>query len=403
MFNSPLTGKHVLLGITGGIAAYKTPDLVRLLKKSGAEVKVILSQGAHDFVTPLSLETVSENPVYQSCAMPGHPMLHIDLARWADIYLIAPLSANKLAALVHGFADDLLTTTYLATTAPVWVAPAMNKQMWEHAATVSNIKIMSERAKLLGPEQGIQACQDVGFGRMMEPVDMVQALEQSFCAGVFQNKTIMITAGPTREPIDPVRFLSNRSSGKMGYQLAAKAAAMGAKVILVSGPVSLEQPRGVGVVLVQTALEMYEAVIENLQGVDIFIGTAAVADYRLKDPKASKIKKQKEQPLELSCIQNPDILSTVACQSDRPFCVGFAAETDHGEHYAKAKLRDKGIDMIALNVVDRPGVGFEGDTNALTVYWADQKKHLPLASKASIAEDLLKQIYENYHEKENFT
>lgn len=404
MFNSSLKGQKILLGVTGGIAAYKTPELVRLLKKAGAEVRVILSRGAVDFVTPLSLETVSGHPVCMGCHEADSPMRHIELARWADTFLIAPLSANRLAALAHGFADDLLSTAYLATTAEVWVAPAMNKQMWEHPAVCANMDVIRARAKVIGPDAGEQACLEVGMGRMTEPQDIVACLAQAKPnKALFAGKTIMITAGPTREPIDPVRFLSNRSSGKMGYHLAEQAAKLGANVVLVSGPVQLQPPTGVKLHKVMTAQDMFEAVTENLKGVDIFIGCAAVADYRLKDPQTQKIKKQDSSPLQLECVQNPDILSTVAAQPNRPFCVGFAAETNNGEQYALEKLNKKGIDMIALNNVDRLQTGFEHDTNALSVYWNAQHKDFPLASKADIAKQLLELTKEICDEKENRT
>lgn len=400
MFYSSLEGKNVLLGVTGGIAAYKTPELVRLLKKTGAQVKVIMSKGAAEFVTATTLETVSANQVYSSCAEPGNPMLHIELARWADYYLIAPLTANRLAGLAHGFADDLLTTVFLATQAQVWVAPAMNKQMWEHPYTQQNLNKLSQLAKVIGPDAGEQACLEVGYGRMTEPQAIVSELMAATKDPVLAGKTVMITAGPTQEPIDPVRYVTNRSSGKMGYHLAKTAAALGARVMLVSGPVSLPRPAGVKVIPVKTAKDMYEAVTENLDGVDIFIGAAAVADFRPKYL-SEKIKKQPSQTFNVEWIENPDILATVAAQPNRPFCVGFAAETHQGEQFAKQKLTAKALDMIALNAVDRPGVGFEVDTNALDVYGDGYSYHLPLNSKEQIAQDLLQLISKHYHEKEN--
>ena len=404
MNHSASTPKRVLLGVTGGIAAYKTPELVRLLVKAGYEVQVVMSKGALDFVTPLTLETLSGRPVAYQPYEPSKPMLHIDLARWADIILIAPLSASRLAALAHGFADDLLTTICLASKAPLWLAPAMNKNMWEHPAAQANLKtLQAYGARLIGPESGEQACGDVGLGRMSEPEAILAALEEkrSLSASALSGKTILITAGPTQEPIDPVRYLSNHSSGKMGYALAEKAKAMGARVILVTGPVKIPVPEGITTYKVQTAQEMYQEVMEHLDGVDIFIGAAAVADYKIKEISSRKIKKETGASLHLECVQNPDILASVALQPTHPFCVGFAAETDNLEANALKKMQAKGIDMIALNAIDQEGVGFHVDTNALTVFWPDGHQSLPLAPKAVIAEQLLKLVSEKYDEKKN--
>lgn len=391
--------KRILLAVTGGIAAYKSPEIVRLLKKKGADVRVILSNGARDFVTPLTLETVSGNPVAQEPFEAGSPMLHIDLARWADCILIAPLSANRLAALAHGFADDLLTTTALAYQGDVWVAPAMNQQMWLHPATVANMSLLQGRGvQVLGPDWGEQACKEVGPGRMVEPETIVESLMTNLgCSNLLAGKTLMITAGPTREPLDPVRFLSNHSSGKMGFALAEQAKAMGARVRLVMGPVHRTPPSGIDVFSVETAQQMYEQVFEHLDGVDIFIGAAAVADYRFSEVGNVKIKKNPKEPLHFECLPNPDILATVAAQPNRPFCVGFAAETCELEKNALKKLNQKNLDMIALNAVGEPGVGFHSDTNALTVYWHGGSQSFELASKSVIAQQLLTLISERLY------
>lgn len=386
--------KRILLAVTGGIAAYKSPEIVRLLVKSGADVKVILSKGALDFVAPLALEAVSGNKVEIQSFEPGLPMKHIDLARWADSLLIAPLSANRLAALAYGMADDLLTTTALAFEGPVWVAPAMNQQMWLHPATQANVELLSQRGtRIIGPDWGEQACKEVGPGRMVEPEAIVEALLSSPKL-ILEGKTVMVTAGPTREPMDPVRFLSNHSSGKMGFALALQARAMGARVKLITGPVHLRHPTDIEVYPVETAQDMYEQVFEHLQGVDIFIGAAAVADYRFSDMETNKIKKQHHGTIKVEFKPNPDILATVAEQPNRPFCVGFAAETCDFEENAQKKLKNKKLDMIALNAVDQPGVGFHADTNALAVYWPQGSAQISLASKTSVAQQLLTLISE---------
>ncbi len=388
---------NIVLAVTGGIAAYKTPELVRLLVKSGHEVKVILSKGAQDFVTPMTLETVSLNPVYSEVASAGNALIHIDLARWADLLVVAPLTANRMAAMAHGFADDLLTTMWLAYEGPTLVAPAMNKQMWEHPCTQENLeKLKGLGVDTIGPGDGSQACQEVGPGRMSEPQDIANAIESLSKPKDLEGLSILVSAGPTVEPVDPVRYLSNRSSGKMGYAIAQAAKARGAIVTLVTGPCHIDTPSGVQVVRVTSAKEMFEAVTERMDWMDIYIGAAAVADYRVAKVSEQKIKKG--DPLNLEMVQNPDILKTVAQGSNRPFCVGFAAETEHGDAYAKDKLVQKGCDMIALNAINQPGCGFDTSTNQLSIYWPKGEHHLAMAPKTTIAHQLLTVMKERWNE-----
>lgn len=394
-----------LLGITGGIAAYKTPELVRLLKKQGAEVRVVMSASAKSFVTPITLQAVSGQPVYTEMfdADFEAAMGHIELARWADEILIAPLSANRLAAIALGMADDLLTTLCLATSAPISVAPAMNQKMWHHPATQEHIATLKKRGvRILGPGFGEQACQEVGLGRMLEPHEIIAQLWQPpTLAENWQDLHVLITAGPTREAIDPVRFLSNRSSGKMGFALAKAAACMGATVTLISGPVSLPTPVGVKRVEVVSANEMQQAVMAHSQAADIFISAAAVADYRAEQIAPHKIKKNQQADFwQLALVANPDILTTVAKQQNRPFCVGFAAETEQLESQAAKKLIEKNIDLIAVNDVSASDTGFDVDTNALTVLSRDSQTYrISKASKESVAIELLRIISECYHAK----
>lgn len=398
-----MTPTKWLLGITGGIAAYKTPELVRLLKKQGDEVRVVLSNGAKAFVTPMTLQAVSGHPVYTElldCDFEA-AMGHIELARWADAILIAPLSANRLAALSIGMADDLLATLCLATKAPIWVAPAMNQAMWHHPATQENIaRLQSRGVQVLGPDWGEQACGDIGLGRMLEPQDIISALQQNRSLyplnASFKDVSILITAGPTREAIDPVRYLSNRSSGKMGYALAAAAARLGAKVTLISGPVALPTPLGVARIDVLSAQDMYQAVMQHYAKANIFISTAAVSDFRPQNQALQKIKKSSQTDLNLALAMNPDILKTVASQPDKPFCVGFAAETENGQEYAKQKLQNKQIDLIALNEVNQEGIGFDTAFNALTVFSQENRHIISKATKEEVAFQLLELIGKYY-------
>ncbi|MCS5710050.1 bifunctional phosphopantothenoylcysteine decarboxylase/phosphopantothenate--cysteine ligase CoaBC [Candidatus Berkiella aquae] len=400
--------KRWLVGITGGIAAYKIPELVRLLKKQDCEVRVVLSQGAKAFVTPLTLQAVSANPVYSELLDADFEaaMGHIELARWAQGVLIAPLSANRLAALAHGFADDLLTTLCLATTAPLYVAPAMNQQMWQHPATKANLeKLKARGVQILGPDWGQQACGEVGYGRMLEPQAIMSALAEhhhlSYSESILplQGLQILITAGPTREAIDPVRYLSNRSSGKMGIALAKAAIDLGAKVTLVHGPIQQAIPEAISTIAVTSANEMLAAVESQVHAADIFISAAAVADFRPTEIAQQKIKKGQQTSWELTLVPNPDILAIVAARVKRPFCVGFAAETEQFENHAKKKLIDKRIDLIALNDVSRHDIGFDANENAMTVMSHTATHHLSKESKYEVAIKLLHLISEYYHAK----
>lgn len=401
-----MNAKRWLVGISGGIAAYKTPELVRLLKKRGVDVRVVLSQGAKAFVTPLTLQAVSGHSVYSELLDVDFEaaMGHIELARWAEGVLIAPLSANRLAALTHGFADDLLSTLCLATTAPLFVAPAMNRQMWEHPATQANLSILQARgATILGPDWGEQACGEVGYGRMLEPAAIMEQLFVSESSDdlpmLLAGKRLLITAGPTREAIDPVRYISNRSSGKMGLALAAAAARLGATVTLIHGPIQAALPKQVQSIAVVSAKEMQSVVESHINQTDIFISAAAVADFCVAEIAEQKIKKHTQENWQLTLVKNPDILAGVAAREHRPFCVGFAAETEKTNEHAKQKLMNKKIDLIAVNDVSRTDIGFDSDENALTVISMSATHHLAKESKDQIAIKLLKIINEYYHAK----
>ncbi|NMH59800.1 bifunctional phosphopantothenoylcysteine decarboxylase/phosphopantothenate--cysteine ligase CoaBC [Alteromonas ponticola] len=393
-----LANKHILLGVTGGIAAYKAPDLVRKLTAQGANVRVVLTKGAAEFVSPMSLQAVSGNPVHHTLLDPAAEaaMGHIELAKWADLLLIAPATAHCMAKLAHGLADDLLTTLYLATTAKVVLAPAMNQQMWKAPSTQANLSILQQRGvAILGPADGEQACGDVGVGRMLEPMDIVNQLTTS-TAQVLQGKKVVITAGPTREELDPVRYISNHSSGKMGYAIAQAAVAAGAQVELVSGPVTLPVPAGCAIHRTVSAQQMHAQVMHSVKDADIFIATAAVADYRPKQVAAQKIKKNNDE-LTLTFVKNPDILNDVANLPDAPFTVGFAAESENVEAYARKKLASKKLAMIAANDISQPGLGFNSDRNALHVIWNGGDKKLPTGSKMMLAEALISLIAEQYN------
>lgn len=396
---NPFAYKHVLLGVSGGIAAYKAAELTRRLRAEGAEVRVVLTRAAQAFVAPLTFQALSGNPVRLDILDPTAEagMDHIELARWADLVLIAPATADLMARLVAGMADDLLTTLSLATQAPLVLAPAMNRQMWHHPATQANVRLLTERGvRLLGPAAGAQACGEVGPGRMLEPEDVVAALRETQQASPLAGRHILITAGPTREALDPVRYVGNRSSGRMGYALAQALAERGAEVILVSGPTALAAPLCVELIQVESALEMHAAVMGRIAGQEIFIAAAAVADYRVADPAPQKIKKG-QQELVLRLVRNPDILAEVAARATPPFTVGFAAETERVEEQALVKLRAKGLDMIAANQVAGPRGGFEREDNALTILWRDGRREpLPLMPKARLAEALTDLIAETY-------
>lgn len=386
-----LQGKKIVLGITGGIAAYKTPELIRRLKDQGADVRVVLTESAKAFVTPLSLQVVSANNVSDTLLDPQAELAmgHIELAKWADLVVIAPATANTIANLTVGIANDLLTTICLATSAPIAIAPAMNQQMWHTTITQENIERIRERGYLIwGPGQGEQACGDVGFGRMLDVDDLV-ALTCQF----YQNKTLagqhwVVTAGPTREAIDPVRYISNHSSGKMGYAIAIAARNAGAEVTLISGPVKLTAPAGVTTISVNSANEMHQQSLASVNSANVFVACAAVADYRVTDIAEHKIKKSADA-MQINLVKNPDIVADVAALADKPFTVGFAAETQDVEKYARGKLKNKNLDLIAANNVAVAGQGFNSNDNALTVYSATAAFDLPFNSKELLAKQLV--------------
>lgn len=393
--------KRVVLGVSGGIAAYKSPDLVRRLRERGVEVRVVLTRAAGAFVAPLSLQAVSGHRVHQELLDPEleAAMGHIELARWADLVLVAPATANTMARLAHGLADDLLGALCLATEAPLAIAPAMNRQMWQAPATAANLQVLRARGVwVLGPAEGDQACGETGPGRMLEPLDIATAVAASFAPRALDGCRVLVTAGPTREAVDPVRFLSNHSTGKMGYAVARAAREAGAAVTLVSGPTALEAPAAVELVRVTSAAEMHEAVMARVGSAEIFVSAAAVADYRPADVSDSKIKKGNgERSLRLA--RTRDILADVGKLEPAPFRVGFAAETDDIERNAKAKLEGKSLDLIAANRVHGPGTGFGADDNDITVYWDRGSRALGRASKLELARDLVALIAEHYREK----
>lgn len=395
---SNLNNKRIILGICGSIAAYKSAELVRKLKEAGADVRVIMTESATEFITPLTLQTLSQKQVYQQISESDaeSSMGHILLARWADVVMVAPASANFISKLAQGGSDDLLSTVCLATYGQIIICPAMNNAMWENKATQDNIKTLNKRGVItFGPDTGDQACGETGAGRMMEPVKITNMLSDYFQNNVLEGKKVLITAGPTQEAIDPVRYISNRSSGKMGYALAQAAIEAGANVLLVSGPVSLEPPKYVNCIDVNTAEEMNQAVLENVIDADIFIASAAVSDYRPEVIGTEKIKKTQEE-IEFKLVRNPDILSNVASLDNAPFTVGFAAETSDLEQNATDKLRNKSLDMIAANDVSKKHAGFDSDENALLVLWSSGKIELPLADKSKIARELVAIVAERY-------
>ncbi|MEE3319553.1 MAG: bifunctional phosphopantothenoylcysteine decarboxylase/phosphopantothenate--cysteine ligase CoaBC [Pseudomonadota bacterium] len=394
-----LVNKRILLGVTGGIAAYKAADLVRRLQDAGAQVRVVMTQGACEFITPLTMQALSGNPVHTTLLDPAAEaaMGHIELARWADLVLIAPASANFMARLAHGHGNDLLNTLCLATGAPIAIAPAMNQQMWADKSTQQNLLMLQEKGvHVFGPGSGSQACGDVGAGRMLEPHEIIEQAADVFDYELLTGKHVVITAGPTREAIDPVRYITNKSSGKMGFALAEAAAEAGARVTLIAGPVNLPTPNRVTRIDVTRAVDMFEACMDVVaDGCDVFIATAAVADYRPTVTADHKIKKSTEE-IHLTLVKNPDIVASVAEHDKRPFTVGFAAETQDVMAYAEGKLVNKKLDMIATNDVSGSNVGFNSDNNALTVIWPGGHKVLPLASKTQIAKQLIELIAIRY-------
>ena len=388
-----LQNRNIIIGVTGGIAAYKTAEVIRLLRRAGATVRVVMSRGAQAFMTPLTLQSLSGHAVHtdllDETAEMG--MGHIELARWADVVLIAPATADTLARLAMGRADDLLTTTALATPAPLFVAPAMNQQMWSNPATTANIRVLEERGvHIIEPGSGEQACGDIGAGRLAEPLEISGVIEGFFPSRALSGRRIVITAGPTLEPIDPVRFISNHSSGKMGFALAQAAAEAGATTVLISGPVALATPAGVIRIDVQTAADMLEACREQLRDkTDLFIGSAAIADYRPQICEAQKIKKSGDA-MSLPLVRNPDIISAVAMMTPRPEkVVGFAAETQDMLDHAKAKRLSKQLDAIVANDVSRSDIGFDSDANAVTWIDGEATVSIPITTKQNLARVLM--------------
>ena len=399
-----LTNRNILLGITGGIAAYKSAELTRALVGAGANVRIVLTPAGAEFITPLTLQALSGNPVHQSLLDPEaeQGMGHIELARWADMILVAPASADFMARLSHGMANDLLTTVCLASDAPICIAPAMNQAMWRDPRTQENAqRLTNQGAQLWGPASGEQACGDVGPGRMLEPAELAQLAASAFATPELEGKRVCITAGPTREALDPVRYISNHSSGKMGYALAAAAAKAGADVILISGPVSLPTPAGVQRLNVESAEQMLAAAMELAATADLFIGAAAVADYRPVAIADQKIKKGQEELMELRLVKNPDIIATVSSLAERPFTVGFAAETENVLQYARSKLERKGLDLVIANDVSQSGIGFNADENEVTLVSTQGDYTLPRSSKHALAQTLIQHIAElmNTHEQ----
>ena len=389
-----LQNRRILVGVTGGIAAYKSAELVRLLVKSGAEVRVVMTRAAEQFVGALTFQALSGNPVHRdlldSSAEAG--MGHIELARWADLILVAPATADFIARHATGRADDLLTAICLATTSPQLVAPAMNEQMWLDPVTQHNINaLIGHGVEIIGPDSGEQACGDVGPGRMVEPEILANSVAEQFESGMLQGERVLITAGPTREPLDPVRFLTNRSSGKMGFAIARAAVDAGAAVTMVAGPVVLETPRSVHRVDVESAEEMAQAVEQEVEGATIFIATAAVADYRPADVATEKIKKSGDE-IGLRLIKNRDILTEVASRAEPPFTVGFAAETENLNANAEQKRISKGVDMVAANLVGNIDTGFDADDNALTLLWNGGGTELERTNKSQLARELIQYI-----------
>jgi phosphopantothenoylcysteine decarboxylase/phosphopantothenate--cysteine ligase len=391
---------NILLGITGSIAAYKTPELVRRLRERGADVQIVMTASSEEFVTPTALQAVSGRQIRSNLwdKEAEAAMSHIELARWADVVLIAPATAEILARLASGAASDLLTTVCLATEAPLAVAPAMNRVMWANAAVQANRATLEARGvRILGPGSGDQACGETGEGRMLEPekiAAIVCGTNPAAAGGVLTGRRVLVTAGPTREAIDPVRYISNRSSGKMGYAIAAAAAAEGAAVCLVSGPVALADPAGIEVIRVTTADEMYAATHEHLAGIDIFIAAAAVSDYRPAEAAQSKIKKDKET-IRIDLVRTRDILASVAALDGAPFTVGFAAETENVRKYALAKLDRKKLDLIVANRVGED-CGFDRDENTIEVYWHGGERVYPTAPKAELARAVVHLVAERF-------
>ena len=396
-----LNNKHILVGVTGGIAAYKSAELVRQLQRAGATVRVMMTPAAQAFVTPLTFQALSGYPVHTELLDPHAEaaMGHIELARWADLILIAPASADFLARLCHGEGNDLVTTVCLAAKGRIAVAPAMNQAMWAQASTQENMATLSKRGiAIFGPGEGYQACGDVGAGRMEEIETLVDRVERLFTSQRLAGKKVVITAGPTREALDPVRYISNHSSGKMGYALAVAAVEAGAETVLISGPVTIPPPERVRLIPVISAQDMLEASLEAVKGAAIFIAAAAVADYRPVQCADRKIKK-KDGDMTITLTKNPDIVATVSGLKDRPFTVGFAAETNDVETYARQKLRTKKLDLVIANDVSNSRIGFNSDDNQVTLVWPEASETLALMSKANLATQLVEFIATRVAEK----
>lgn len=394
-----LTNKRIILGVTGGIAAYKSAELVRRLQDQGAQVRVVMTPGAEEFVRPLTMQALSGHPVFTGLldekAEAG--MGHIELAKWGDLLLIAPASADFIANMVHGRADSLLGAIYLATPALVSVAPAMNHEMWKHPATSDNVDTLRDRqVHVIGPDSGIQACGDIGPGRMVGPEIIVDQISEFFKTGELQGIHVVITAGPTREALDPVRYVSNYSSGKMGYAIASAAIDAGALVTLISGPVNLIEPEGCKFLSVVSAEEMLSAVLEVSESAHIFIGAAAVSDYKIESVSEEKIKSN-DETLTLTLRKSPDIIQSVAKKYEQLFVVGFAAESNNLEGYAKEKLEKKGLDAIIANDISRSDIGFNSDSNEVS--WIDKNSSLIFSkrSKTQLARDIIQQILRSFH------
>jgi phosphopantothenoylcysteine decarboxylase/phosphopantothenate--cysteine ligase len=393
---STLSNKRIIVGVSGGIAAYKSAELVRRLQDAGAEVRVVMTPGAEEFIRPLTLQALSGHPVHADLLDPEAEagMGHIELARWADLVLIAPATADFIATMVHGRANSLLNAIYLATPAIVAVAPAMNQGMWSHPATTANIELLSQRqVRILGPDNGVQACGDIGPGRMQQPDMLVEQVVACFASQQLSGKKMVITAGPTREAIDPVRYISNHSSGKMGYALAEAAIEAGAEVTLISGPVNLQPPERCTLIPVISAADMHSATMSACANAEILIASAAVADYRPVTVATQKIKKHADA-MTLEMEKNPDIVSAAASEYSDLFVVGFAAETQDVESYARGKLERKNLDAIVANDVSRSDVGFNSDNNEAWWISADTSKAFSIRSKTQLARDIVAAIVE---------
>ena len=401
-----LCNKRILLGITGGIAAYKAAELVRELRKAKAEVRVVMTAAAQEFITPLTLQALSGNPVHYSMLDPEAEagMGHIELARWADVILVAPASADFIARLTQGMGNDLLTTLCLASDAPLAICPAMNQAMWRDEMTQANIQrlidLKGKKFHHFGPADGEQACGDIGPGRMLDPSIIAEQCAKLFTSKSLSGLDVVITAGPTREAIDPVRFISNHSSGKMGYALADAARDAGARVTIISGPVRLPYPEKIKVINVESASDMLAASLEQQHNCDIFIAAAAVADYRPLQVAQQKIKKSGEQ-MQMSLVKNPDIVATIAQLDDSPFVVGFAAETQDVATYARGKLTKKNLNMIIANDVSNSDIGFNSDSNSVTVFWGENQQDFPRMSKSTLAHELIELVAHQYSKNTN--